>query len=181
MFVQLLNQNATNILEKTRRFMAFQISVTHRFLPTPFCQQAAEAALERGEGVGKERARAERGMGRDRGDLWGDKGWPRGWWWWSNLNGNSGQEGHGKSPIQFCPLLGFHLHVALPCDQSYHLNISGPATAPAPPPSTVLHTRWRWSKTSQSGKRFTSLLAPRAETVCIECKAIKLWTKQKMH
>lgn len=74
MFVQLLNQNATNILEKkTRRFMAFQISVTYRFLLTPFCQQAAGAALERGEGVGKERARVGSGMGRDREDLWGTK------------------------------------------------------------------------------------------------------------
>lgn len=70
MFVQLLNQNATNILEKTRRFMAFQISVTHRFLLTPFCQQAAGSALERGEGAGKEREREQREeWGRDRGDL----------------------------------------------------------------------------------------------------------------
>lgn len=30
-------------------------------------------ALERGEGIGKERTRAESGVGRDRGDLWGMK------------------------------------------------------------------------------------------------------------
>lgn len=58
--------------------MAFQISVTHRFLLTPFCQQAAGAAQERGEGVGKERTTAESGMGRDREDLWGTKAGHRG-------------------------------------------------------------------------------------------------------
>lgn len=30
-------------------------------------------ALERGEGIGKERTRAKSGVGRDRGDLWGMK------------------------------------------------------------------------------------------------------------
>lgn len=60
MFVQLLNQNATNILEKTRRFMAFQVSVTHGFLLTPFCHWAAGSA---GDTI-EERTGTERGTGR---------------------------------------------------------------------------------------------------------------------
>lgn len=61
MFVQLLNQNATNILEKTRRFMAFQVSVTHWSLLTPFCHQAAVVSRG-GEGntAGEEGAGAEK-------------------------------------------------------------------------------------------------------------------------
>lgn len=148
--------------------MAFQISVTYRFLLTPFCQQAAGAALERGEGVGKERARVGSGMGRDREDLWGTKAGRR------DVDGGAiwmktGQEGHGKSPIQ----LGLHLHVALPHDQLYHLNFSGPAIGRSPTlPSSVMHMCWRQSKTPQTGKHFTSPLVPRADTVCTECKAM---------
>lgn len=48
--------------------MAFQVSVTHRFLLTPFCQWAAEETLGKGVGVRKERTRAEMAMGRDRGE-----------------------------------------------------------------------------------------------------------------
>lgn len=50
MFVQLLNQNATNIPEKTRRFMAFQVSVTHWFLLTPFFHRAEVVSQGRREG-----------------------------------------------------------------------------------------------------------------------------------
>lgn len=72
MFVQLLNQNATNILEKARRFMAFQVSGTHRFLLTPFCQQ--QQGWHGGEGQVSERNEREQrvAMGRGR-EAWGTK------------------------------------------------------------------------------------------------------------
>lgn len=73
MFVQLLNQNATNILEKTRRFMAFQVSVTHGFLLTPFCHRAV--GVTRGR-----RGRHRRGKNGAESNTWTDKGEAWGWW-----------------------------------------------------------------------------------------------------
>lgn len=85
------------------------------------------------EGMGNTGHRVGRvDMGKDREDLWGTKAGRR------DVDGGAiwmktGQEGHGKSPIQ----LGLHLHVALPHDQSYHLNFSGPAIGW--PPALISH------------------------------------------
>lgn len=64
MFVQLLNQNATNILEKTRQFMAFQVSVTHWFLLTPFCHQATVVTPEEGGEVRAESLKQKENQGK---------------------------------------------------------------------------------------------------------------------
>lgn len=155
MFVQLLNQNATNTLEKTRRFMAFQVSVTHRFLLTPFCQQQQGWHGGRGgcqKGTSKSREWPWEGAEK-RGRT---KASHKHSGWWGNLHGNSGQKGHGKSPIPSYSPLGIHLHLALPPDQSDYLNFLGPTLSPSSD-ADVLKT-----ENPQSGDCFTSRSAPSA-------------------
>lgn len=155
MFVQLLNQNATNILEKTRRFMAFQVSVTHRFLLSPFCQQ--QQGWHGGEGQVSERNEQEHrvamGRGREARETKASH---------KDSDGGAvcmetlGRKGHEKSPIPFCSPLGIHLHLSLPPDQWDYLNFLGPALSPTSD-ADVLKT-----ENPQSGKWFTSPSAPGA-------------------
>lgn len=78
MFVQLLNQNATNILEKTRRFIAFQVSVTHWFLLTPFCHRQQWCHEGAGRADREAKGRSWRVAWKEKGETWQNKEWERG-------------------------------------------------------------------------------------------------------
>lgn len=136
--------------------MAFQISVTHRFSLTPFCQQERGGPGER-RGYWKRKNKNRKWSGRD-------EGWPQGCWRWGSLNGTCGQEGQGKSPVRFYP------H-----DRSHHLNFSGPVRRRPPQPlprqpSTCAEGDLKPHRVANASP---PPLAPRADTVCVECNAAR--------
>ena len=120
--------------------MAFQVSVTHWFLLTPFCHQAAvvsrrgEGRTAREEGAGAEKMEGIHGASRSRGwrGEWEPQGWPRGLWREDGMK--------GKGPFWTQAILN-------PVKSSLHMNlrvanfqrcehVSGPTEEPEPLPPT---------------------------------------------
>ena len=120
--------------------MAFQVSVTHWFLLTPFCHQAAvvsrrgEGRTAREEGAGAEKMEGIHGASRSRGwrGEWEPQGWPRGLWREDGMK--------GKGPFWTQAILN-------PVKSSLHMNlrvaniqrcehVSGRTEEPEPLPPT---------------------------------------------